>query len=292
MILRQPALDWLPPLLTSLLVLCPQVVFADDKPFDCHVEAHGFKFDLTSLAGEQVLNRTRDTPPSRMVDSLRFNMCAELKSLEAIAERDQCPSGTRTCLTTINQKEGSEERIVSVIPVTQTSTLDPSYVVNSSPRSLVITFAGPEYPHPVNSTLVQQHMDVTLICDPEGTTSPKFVSYDGARVALEWTTQSGCPLQNEGNEPEEDDDKKGNNDGDYQDNVGSGVGWFFLVLLLAFIAYFTLGAYYNYSTYGARGADLIPYVFPYCLVNRKHPNLQLLDRQTSGFLAGGTLHVA
>jgi len=31
-------------------------------------------------------------------------------------------------------------------------------------------------------------------------------------------------------------------------------------LLLAFAGYFVVGAYYNYSTYGARGADLIPYV--------------------------------
>lgn len=29
-------------------------------------------------------------------------------------------------------------------------------------------------------------------------------------------------------------------------------------LFLAFIGYFALGAYYNYSTYGATGADLIP----------------------------------
>lgn len=29
-------------------------------------------------------------------------------------------------------------------------------------------------------------------------------------------------------------------------------------LLLAFCAYFAIGAYYNYSTYGARGLDLIP----------------------------------
>jgi len=29
-------------------------------------------------------------------------------------------------------------------------------------------------------------------------------------------------------------------------------------ILLVFVAYFGLGAYYNYSTYGARGIDLIP----------------------------------
>jgi hypothetical protein len=32
----------------------------------------------------------------------------------------------------------------------------------------------------------------------------------------------------------------------------------FYSLLLAFGGYFALGAYYNYSTYGARGVDLIP----------------------------------
>ena len=31
-------------------------------------------------------------------------------------------------------------------------------------------------------------------------------------------------------------------------------------LLVAFLLYFGLGAYYNYSTYGATGFDLIPYV--------------------------------
>lgn len=36
-------------------------------------------------------------------------------------------------------------------------------------------------------------------------------------------------------------------------------------ILLAFIAYFGLGAYYNYSTYGARGMDLIPYVYAFWL---------------------------
>src|SRR5438477_10087003 len=34
-------------------------------------------------------------------------------------------------------------------------------------------------------------------------------------------------------------------------------------LLLAFASYFGLGAYYNYSTYGATGVDLIPYVLLY-----------------------------
>jgi hypothetical protein len=62
---------------------------------------------------------------------------------------------------------------------------------------------------------------------------------------------AGCGLVSE------DDDGDGG-----QEKVGSGIGWFFLVLFLAFLAYFGLGAYYNYTTYGASGVDLIPYVIP------------------------------
>ena len=40
-------------------------------------------------------------------------------------------------------------------------------------------------------------------------------------------------------------------------------------LFLAFVAYFAVGAYYNYSTYGASGADLIPCV----LLPRVHSRL-------------------
>ena len=31
------------------------------------------------------------------------------------------------------------------------------------------------------------------------------------------------------------------------------------------VAYFAVGAYYNYSTYGATGFDLIPYVLLFCI---------------------------
>lgn len=35
--------------------------------------------------------------------------------------------------------------------------------------------------------------------------------------------------------------------------------------MLAVLGYFGLGAYYNYSTYGATGVDLIPYVLSLAL---------------------------
>jgi len=72
---------------------------------------------------------------------------------------------------------------------------------------------------------------------------------------VEWTHKAGCGFAGE------NDGGGGVGNGDEAKNeaVGSGIGWFFLVLLLAFIAYFVLGAYYNYTTYGASGVDLIPH---------------------------------
>jgi autophagy-related protein 27 len=60
-----------------------------DSPFDCLVTIEHFKFDLKSLAGEHVLNRTRETPPTTMVDSLRFNLCADLESQGDLPGQDQ-----------------------------------------------------------------------------------------------------------------------------------------------------------------------------------------------------------
>jgi hypothetical protein len=57
--------------------------------FNCHINVNDANFDLTSLAGEHVINRTRSTPPTTMVDSLRFDLCADLKTIEGLAEHDQ-----------------------------------------------------------------------------------------------------------------------------------------------------------------------------------------------------------
>jgi hypothetical protein len=49
-----------------------------DSGFDCHLSVDSFKYDLTTLAGERTLSRTRDTPPTVMEDIVRFDLCAEL----------------------------------------------------------------------------------------------------------------------------------------------------------------------------------------------------------------------
>lgn len=66
-------------------------VQAQDNPFDCKVSLDGGKlqYDLTSLEGVHTLFRTRDIPPTRMVDEVQFNLCNDLQKREGVAEGDQ-----------------------------------------------------------------------------------------------------------------------------------------------------------------------------------------------------------
>jgi hypothetical protein len=73
--------------LLSILLFDNFLLYA--HAFDCHLSVNDASFDLTSLAGEHVINRTRSTPPTTMIDSLRFDLCAELKTIEGLAEHDQ-----------------------------------------------------------------------------------------------------------------------------------------------------------------------------------------------------------
>ena len=85
MILRRRRYDIL---ILFSFVLLSDFVYADST-FDCHVHINGSTFDLTSLGGERHINRTRETPPTTRVDSLRFDLCKDLPQLDGIDERDQ-----------------------------------------------------------------------------------------------------------------------------------------------------------------------------------------------------------
>jgi hypothetical protein len=77
-------------------------------------------------------------------------------------------------------------------------------------------------------------MDITLICNREATETPKFISYDGVRLVVEWTTPVGCYSSGE-DKPAGD---KPVDDGKEQvphENVGSGIGWFFLMYVLRIV---------------------------------------------------------
>ncbi|EGN99720.1 type II membrane protein [Serpula lacrymans var. lacrymans S7.3] len=238
------------------------VATAQDKesnPFDCHVTIDSLEFDLTALAGVHTVSRIRETPPTSMIDQVRFNLCDDLQTLDGVEEGDQCPSGTRACMTKTNKKGDDSDRIVAVIPVAQSSLLKPETSVISSPSGLSLTFHGSSYPNTTSPPSIPQSFKLSLFC-ASSLGEPVFSSYNDGQVQVDWSAPSGCSSTPDDKEPSpgnDDEDKKEKEEP--QESVGSGLGFFFLVLLLAFIAYFALGAYYKYSTYGARGADLIPH---------------------------------
>ncbi|KAF9653253.1 hypothetical protein BDM02DRAFT_3107819 [Thelephora ganbajun] len=234
----------------NLLFALGVVAQDENNPFDCHIRTNDLTYDLTPLQGEHTVSRTRETPPSNWVDSVRFDLCADLKLQDGVAASDQCSVGTRACLIKTNRKGDNSDRVVAVIPLAQSSALDPKYShivpTNDKPKGLSLTFRGAEY------TSVVQSLTFTFYCSTTES-EPQFTSYENGEVKIEWSTSSGCGMA------ADDDTKPPPGKTHDPEEVGSGIGWFFLVLLLAFLSYFALGAYYNYSTYGATGADLIPH---------------------------------
>ncbi|KAI1795745.1 autophagy-related protein 27 [Ganoderma leucocontextum] len=247
-----------------LLTLLSALVAAQDdqKPFDCRVTIGEDKYDLTGLKGEFSTERDISLPPSTIHDKLFFNLCEDLTQKKDVPQEDQCPSGTRACLVRTSKKNGQEDRVISVVPVANSSASAVSYEAISSPKGLQLTFAGASYPSTVGSEPQPQRLHVKLLCASEPA-NLNFTSYDGKDLYIQWDAPAGCPFNSPPDdgtkEPSEgDDDKSGPGDKE-EESVGSGLGYFFLLLFLAFVAYFALGAYYNYSTYGASGADLIPH---------------------------------
>ncbi|KAG1816084.1 autophagy-related protein 27 [Suillus subaureus] len=265
MILRHFIPQSLPFNLLSLLLLLSYTVLVTAEDFDCHVTTGGLKWDLTPLEGSHTLFRTRDSPPTTMEDELIFNLCNDLKPINGVPDDEQCQPGTRACLRKTNKKPESADRVIAVIPVASTSTLEPEYSQLDSPKGLSLTFHGFPYPNSGDS----QSIEFSLFCadDADPKADPKFVSYENGKVRVDWNTPSACGFSDDQpppqSPPQEDDDtpadRGGGESGEKPAKRGSGLGFFFLVLLLAFSAYFMLGAYYNYSTYGARGVDLIPH---------------------------------
>ena len=59
------------------------------SPFNCRVRTNDLTYDLTPLQGEHTVSRTRETPPTNWVDSVRFDLCADLKLQDGVAAGDQ-----------------------------------------------------------------------------------------------------------------------------------------------------------------------------------------------------------
>lgn len=246
------------PALSCALLMLAAAAAAQDA-FDCKVTIGENKWDLTSLAGEQTLTRERDRPPTKFQDAVTFNLCEDLKRKEDVAEKDQCPPGTRACLTETNLKENESDRVIAVIPLAKSSVDDVSFNALSAPnKGLSLTFAGASYPDPLTGEQVPQSFSIDILCDTEKG-APSFQSYDGKLLKAQWRAPAGCTFGEDPGSEKPPADSEPGKDKEEPSSMGSGMGYFFLLLLLALVAYFGLGAYYNYSTYGASGMDLIPH---------------------------------
>ena len=75
---------------------------------------------------------------------------------------------------------------------------------------------------------------MTVICHPLETSDPKFVSYDGSRLDVEWSGSAGCPFEEEGggNNDDKKDDKKEDDNLPNHESIGSGLGWFSLACVI------------------------------------------------------------
>ncbi|KAH9935643.1 autophagy-related protein 27 [Fomitopsis serialis] len=240
---------------------------AQDDGFDCRFSYGDLQYDLTPLAGEHRIMRERKSPPTTMRDVVKFNLCADLDIEDGTDARDQCPAGTRACLITINEKDDEDDRTVAVIPLATSSSAavhvqrravaDGEFAL--APKGIILTFQGPTYPDSSDDSWAQT-FNLRLTCSTESS-GLTFSDYDGSDMWAEWSAPSGCGFgaapPDSGSDKPNDDAEEG--DGSSGSHMGSGLGYFFLLLLLAFVAYFGLGAYYNYSTYGATGLDLIPH---------------------------------
>ncbi|KAH9961290.1 autophagy-related protein 27 [Russula dissimulans] len=247
MILRQRG-TFSPWLLLPLLLISAANCQSDAN---CHPSIGDDAYDFSALSGDHAVSRTRSSPPTNMTDTLLFNVCGEISSPGDVNPGDQCPSGTWACLTKTNIKHGESDRVVAVVPIAQEQELRAEYTRLTSPPGVKITLHGPSYPSSTTLEPTPQAFVLDLLCAGEQS-EPQFKSYNGSQVIVEWHAPAGCGSRS-GSPPEKDGKSP------EKEAVGSGVGWFFLLLFIAFAGYFVLGAYYNYTTYGATGVDLIPH---------------------------------
>lgn len=106
-----------------------------------------------------------------------------------------------------------------------------------------------------------------MICAPDAGNdeAPIISSFEesAGRATLGLTWRSAAACKRDGSKPPADDGG-GADDGDGSGGGGGGgffhtLGVIFWVVVILFLAYFVLGALYNYQNYGARGSDLIPH---------------------------------
>ncbi|GJN91303.1 hypothetical protein Rhopal_004322-T1 [Rhodotorula paludigena] len=202
-----------------------------------------------------------------------LSLCSALPDPSSSAPEDDCPHGTRLCMRAFSSRSGLEDRLLSVVPVAGELDGGPAFQPTAKKKdgekaneAWVLELGGGKY------NGVEQKARIEMRCDPDAKeTSPTVEDYDSKAgvLSLKWTTFAACPTNSDSSPPPEGDNKPddgggGNREDGARDPVGhSGglgfFGWFITLLVVAFVAYFAIGSYQNYTTYGATGWDMIPH---------------------------------
>ena len=76
---------------TSLFWLLALLFAAANAQLDsnCNIAIRDKKYDFSALSGDHTVSRSRSSPPTTMVDTLRFNVCKELSPLEDVDASEQ-----------------------------------------------------------------------------------------------------------------------------------------------------------------------------------------------------------
>jgi len=233
---------------------------AADNPFDCSAfTVDGLQFDLTGLRGVHEYTDTRATPPTTTKTTYTVSLCGPLPSGKSdLPEADQCPTGTRVCMTVSNMKSGEPDRIVGVVPIAADFGNGELSVAkelgaqgSDQRRPLVLKMGGGVYND------VTQSVEISFICDQSASdpTDPDLVSYapGSGLLRLNWKSSHACAQSDQGGQPEEPNNSL----------PGPPKGWglisiFFFLLFFGLALYFAIGCWLRYSQYGARGFDMVP----------------------------------
>lgn len=74
-----------------LLSIAHSSAAEDNSSWDCHFSLSNpvRNYDLTSLSGLHTVQQTRETPPSRMIEHIRFDVCKPLAREDGVSDVDQ-----------------------------------------------------------------------------------------------------------------------------------------------------------------------------------------------------------
>lgn len=267
-------------LAASLLLLLQQTssVHASKQtlsPFDCSNVAVSSKqsFDLSKIAYPIQTSNKESTPPSETKTTIDIDLCKPLAADPNRDEKDQCPRGTRICIT-IETIKDDKTIVTQAIPVAYSGESGGSKIdaqvkwgeeLEGGEKSIELTLPGAKYAGR------EQKTELELVCDPkaEADSHPSARSYDRAdgKLKLRWPSKYACSSSaskpGSGGSPSSGDKNDGDNNNDSEGSAASdGWGffsWLFFLLFVGFVAYMGVGMYNNYNNYGASGWDLVPH---------------------------------